>query len=178
MKIYPTNNSISYKILKSINNKIFGCGVPNNICGYFWLSIFYGVFSTFLLYTTFVTILTLTQLFFNTDPSLINNLPFGLSLVGILLGCFIAVLLWVMFWLILCIVLPITFFLVIVLLIAHLLFKDRLVYKEPSQYALELLMELSISIENSTLVKIIEKTLKYLWSLKRFIKCKKLDFDE
>ncbi len=59
MKIYPTNNSWSYKVLEFLNKKIFSCGVPDRVCGYFWLSVFYGWISINII----VTVLTCLDFF-------------------------------------------------------------------------------------------------------------------
>ena len=68
MKIFPTNNSISFKILKKINNYIFKCEPPSNVCTYFWLSVLYGAVGVLVLLNSIVTVEFLLTIFSSYSP--------------------------------------------------------------------------------------------------------------
>ena len=189
MRIYPTNNSISYKILEKLNGYFFDAGVPKNVCGYFWLSVFYGVASVFVLYNVVVASSLLVTVILGLDGSYLNWIPTGLSLLGIILAAVIIVIVWALYFLSIWVVLP----LAIILIVSYPFLKNKVEYIDPKQFITDLFVALLISVFSGLVkflakrkvpfnfkpaVSLIEGALKYLWNLKRFIKCKKLDFEE
>ena len=175
MRIYPTNNSISYKILEKLNGYFFDAGVPKNVCGYFWLSVFYGVASVFVLYNVVMAIWMPLDMVFETNLfMLVGSLHPLFSIFGLIAGFILICALYLTFYSLLYIALPIT----LVLLIGHFVFKGKVRYVSLSQYLLYLSLLTTQSIAKTQVYKFFKAFTTKVWNFKRFIKCKKLDFEE
>lgn len=169
MEIYPTNKSISYKILKKINNRLFKCNPPENLYCYVGLCLLYATISIIGALNVMVfgvTILSLlTEDYVSTLLQMFN--PF-LTVSGVLLGLFTVGVGYLMIYTTLYIGLPITLLLVI--------FNYKKISFESVGEFLESIKEVCIDILHST-VDYLYEVYEYCASIKlpEWLK-KKIDF--
>lgn len=179
--IYPTNKSWSYKVLSHLNWIFFDVGVPKNVCGYFWLSVFYGLVAINLLAMTITTFEFLSAEYLGTDVILANifvESMFLLVSIGAVLGFYAAIFIWIIIsctvFVVMYLILPIA----VCLFIIYPFFNDEVDKTNIKSFVVSFLHAVCYAATDNKLTKGLAPCLTYLWKLTRFIKCKKLNFEE
>lgn len=170
MKIFPTNNSISYKILKKINNKLFNKEPPSNVCAYFWLSVFYGAMGVFLLLNLVVCVEVLLGAVSNYQPWVVSCY----HPIFVVWGILMVSLLFIMFLGVLSVATIVILFSTVLYIFNHKNISTSSFYEFQSD-----MRELFANLDENT-IKIFKVLLNKVKSIPPFnkIKCPKLNFDE